>query len=96
MIWLIGMASSLLTAYAIWVTGIEDNSTLTIVFRIILILAANILLWVANNHYEKLKSRIKTLEDKVEKSAEHIYQLAKKQSNKTIEYYVDCDREETK
>ena len=44
---------------------------------------------IASDKYDKLKSRIKALEDKTENNAEHIHKLAKKQSNKTIEYYTD-------
>lgn len=44
---------------------------------------------IASDRYNKLASRIKTLEDKVENNAKHIYKLSKKQSGKTIEYYTD-------
>jgi tetrahydromethanopterin S-methyltransferase subunit G len=44
------------------------------------------MLCCASNRYEKLKSRIKVLEDKVENNAENIHKLSKKQSGKTIEY----------
>ena len=64
MIWLVGMASALLSAYAVCVVGLED-SVLTIICRIVLVIAANIMLWFASNHYETLKSRIKALEDKL-------------------------------
>lgn len=44
---------------------------------------------IASDKYDKLKSRIKTLEDKVENNAEHIHKLVKRQSDKTIEYYTN-------
>ena len=88
MIWLVGMASSLLTGYAIFCVGCE-TTTLTIICRIVLLLAANVMLWFANDHYEKLKSRIKALEKQVENNAEHIHKLVKNQSGKTIEYTMD-------
>ena len=70
MIWLVGMASSLLSAYAICVVGLED-SVLAIICRIVLVITANIMLWIANNRYEKLTSRIKALEDKLNAKEEH-------------------------
>lgn len=96
MTWLIGMASAILAGYSILVCCPFENEITNIACRFVFMLVANTLLMIANDKYDKLKSRIKALEDKVENNEQHIYQLSKKQSNKTIEYYVDCDEEDDK
>ena len=64
MIWLIEFGMTALCAYIGFVVGCED-STLIIICRAVFLVAFNILLYCANKCYEKLKSRIKALEDKL-------------------------------
>ena len=65
MIWLIGLASSVLAEYSIIVCCPFENEVTNIVCRVVLLLVANTLLMIASNKYDKLKSRIKALEDKL-------------------------------
>ena len=71
MTWLIGMSSALLTSYAMLVSNPFENDVINVICRITLLLVANVLLTIASDHYEKLKSRIKALEDKLNDKEEH-------------------------
>ena len=89
MTWLLGFYSTLMIAYAASILEPFENDIVNFVIRFVILLVANVLLAIASDHYEKLKSRVKTLEDKVENNAEHIYKLAKKQSDKIIEFSIE-------
>lgn len=65
MTWLIGIASALLSGYSIFVCCPFDSEIINIVCRVVFVLAANILLMFARKEEDKLKSRIKALEDKL-------------------------------
>lgn len=71
MTWLIGIASSILTGYSILVCCPFENEIANIVCRVVLLLVANTLLMIASDKYDKLKSRIKALEDKLNNKEEH-------------------------
>ena len=66
-----------------------ENNLISVVITMLASIGWLIAFYIAVDKYEALKSRIKTLEDKVENNAEHIHKLSKKQSNKTIEYHTD-------
>lgn len=89
MTWLLGLASILMASYVMLVAAPSGNEVVWNICRIVILIAANVLLMIADDCYDKLKSRIKTLEDKVENNAENIHKLSKKQSNKIIEYSMD-------
>lgn len=89
MTWLLGFYSNLMLVYAASILEPFENDIVNFVIRFVLLAVANTLLMIASDHYDKLKSRIKTLEDKVENNAENIHKLSKKQSNKIIEYSMD-------
>lgn len=65
MTWLIGIASSVLAGYSILVCCPFENEVANIVCRVVFLLVANTLLMIASDKYDKLKSRIKALEDKL-------------------------------
>lgn len=65
MTWLIGLASSIMAGYSILVCCPSENEVANIVCRVVLLLVANSLLMIASDKYDKLKSRIKALEDKL-------------------------------
>ena len=65
MTWLIGLASSIMAGYSILVCCPSENEVANIVCRVVLLLVANTLLMSASDKYDKLKSRIKALEDKL-------------------------------
>lgn len=89
MTWLLGFYSTLMLAYAASILEPFENDIVNFVVRFVILAVANALLMIASDHYNKLKSRIKTLEDKVENNAENIHKLSKKQSGKIIEYSMD-------
>ena len=64
MIWLLGFATMLMTSYAMLVAAPSENEVVWDICRIVLLIAANVLLMIASDCYDKLKSRIKALEDK--------------------------------
>ena len=65
------------------------NKTANVIMCVVCMVLYAITFGVAYIKEDNLKSRIKTLEDRVENNAEHIYKLTKKQSDKTIEYCTD-------
>lgn len=65
MTWLLGMSATLLTSYVMFVLVPFENEVISIACRIVTLVAANVLLMIASDCYEKLKSRIKALEDKL-------------------------------
>ena len=71
MTWLIGLASSILAGYSILVCCPSENEVANIVCRVVLLLVANTLLMIASDKYDKLKSRIKALEDKLNNEEEN-------------------------
>lgn len=64
MTWLLGFSSILMASYAMLVAAPSENEVVWDICRIVLLIAANVLLMIASDCYEKLKSRIKALEDK--------------------------------
>ena len=64
MTWLLGFASILMASYAMLVAAPSENEVVWDICRIVLLIATNVLLMIASDCYEKLKSRIKALEDK--------------------------------
>lgn len=71
MTWLIGLASSILAGYSILVCCPSENEIVNIVCRVVFLLVANTLLMIASDKYDKLKSRIKALEDKLNDKEEN-------------------------
>lgn len=89
MTWLLGFASILMASYLMLSATPSENEVVWNICRIVILIVANALLMIASDCYDKLKSRIKTLEDKVENNADNIHKLSKKQSDKSIEYSID-------
>ena len=65
MTWLIGFYSTLMVAYAMFMLTPSENEAVSVACRVVLLIVANALLMIASDCYEKLKSRIKALEDKL-------------------------------
>lgn len=65
MTWLLGFYSTLMMAYAASILEPFENDIVNFVIRFVILLVANVLLMIASDHYDKLKSRIKALEDKL-------------------------------
>lgn len=96
MTFLIGIASLAGSCFVVLMCHLFESDAANMICLSTLSIVYAVLLGIACDLENQLKSRIKALEDKTESNAEHIYQLSKKQSDKVIEYCVDCDEEDFK
>ena len=65
MVWIIGVASCLISLYSVLTLHPFESDVANIICFTVLGVTFNILLAIANSHYEDLKSRIDALEEKL-------------------------------
>lgn len=83
------MASFLISANVMISLHPTENTTVNLIFYLASLVLFVVAFCKAHRKEQKLKDRIKTLEDEVNKNSSNIHSIVKKQSDRTIEYYVD-------